>query len=133
MAEESGRFDDQAWRQRSAFSVFFDSVDGDADVPDLWRVRVYHEEGGEEVTLVGARAADWAGWVRNRLGESFPAHQASLAFTLGRANVRAWPHPDSRDNRDVHMELAISGLADLIALLEQHVVLSIFVRSKSAR
>lgn len=37
----------QAWRQRAAFTVFFESL-SDPGAPPSWRTRVYHEESGEE-------------------------------------------------------------------------------------
>ncbi|MGH3867649.1 MAG: hypothetical protein ACRDQ4_16235 [Pseudonocardiaceae bacterium] len=65
-----GREDDSSserWRQHAGFSVFFDSRTDDAGKP-IWRIRLYHEETGDETTVRGGALLDWVRWIIDRVG-----------------------------------------------------------------
>lgn len=85
--EPPGRFDRETgsssgqWRQQAGFSLFFDSLTGEAGERS-WRTRLYHEETGDETTVdettvdgttvddstvPGGALHDWVRWILARV------------------------------------------------------------------
>lgn len=56
------------WKQRGAFTIFFDNARA-ADGTEVWKTRVYdNDESGAEFTIEGHAPADWVDWIVRRLG-----------------------------------------------------------------
>lgn len=105
------------WQQHAGFSVFFDSVAGDAGGP-VWRARLYHEETGDETTMPGGVRSDWVQWIIDRAGPDLPevggAGTGALSVEVLSARIVAGPAIDDNvENLQVEAELRVSGLSTL--------------------
>lgn len=120
------------WRQHAGFSVFFDSVAGDAGGP-VWRARLYHEETGDETTMPGGVLSDWVRWIVDRAGpvpdlsDVGGAGTGTLSVEVLSARIVAGPAiDDDIENLRVEAELRVSGLSALRWALPATVIEVVF-------
>ncbi len=136
--ESPGRFGREGgsssgrWRQHAGFSIFFDSVAGDADGP-VWRTRLYHEETGDETTMPGGVLSDWVRWIVDRAGpvpdlsDVSGAGPGTLSVEVLSARIVAGPAiDDGVENLRVEAELRVSGLSALRWALPATVIEVVF-------
>ena len=129
--QPSGPSDDTVpgrWEQRAGFSVFFDvQPSGPGEL--LPRIRLYHEETGDETTFSGWEPAGWVRWMLGRLRSaqppSGPAGEPASLVSMEIIDVRLAgdqaPGPED-DSVAVELRLRVSGMAGLHRTLAARVV-----------
>ncbi len=107
------------WRQHAGFSVFFDSAADDVGRP-LGRIRLYHEETGDETTVPGHTSLDWIRWILDRVGpvpgrsEMSGSGTGTVSVEIRSARLVVGPViGDGVENLRIEADLRVSGLAEL--------------------
>lgn len=107
-----------SWEQSGGFSVFFDRARPDAGpTGERWRVRVYHEETGDDVVLEGPSAASWHRWVIARLDvptgdQDEPPRVHRLTVEI--VDARSTPKTYEDDTVQVETTVRVDGLTPLL-------------------
>jgi hypothetical protein len=119
------------WRQRAGFSVFFDvRSPGRASPGDRRRrIRLYHEETGDETMLPWWGPTDWVKWMLDRLSAARPPSEPAgegasvVSMEIIDARLIGDPAPGARDDTvAVELRLRVSGMAELNRTLAARVV-----------
>jgi hypothetical protein len=120
------------WQQRGGFSVFFDTQPGGPDELRR-RIRLYHEETGDEATFPDSEPTDWVRWMLERLGSEQPPFQptntSASVVSMKIIDVRLVEDPMSGVRSDqvrVQLQLRVTGMAELYRALGARVVGALF-------
>jgi len=115
---DRSRTDSETARQLAGFTVFFDALP-DGPEGGAWRVRLYHDETGEEVALPSIDPGPWVAWILGKaLDEPGPAlHHLIVTIeesrVIGVEDTRAAAAGDDDATRSVEVTLRVDGLPQL--------------------
>lgn len=121
------------WEQQAAFSVFVETAATANGQRVRRRSRIYHEESGDETTLVGFDEEEITRWIVGHVGPStdkstnVAAYRPTNTLQVGVIVVRVLERiarSDDGDDEEVRIELRlrVAGLSQLVGSLGEALV-----------